>query len=556
MPVATRWPLVGRRDELDLFTGALHDSGRQACCIYGPSGVGKTRLGEECLAVAEDAGRRVLRAAADHADSVPLTAVAHLLSGRALADWQDGDDGGSIGRTRLLDRARRSLAPTAGESGKPVLLLDDAHRVDRSSLTVVDHLLTHRAVFGVATVNSDEPAPEIVTHWWREERAIRIDLGGLDPVGVDTLLHVVLEGALEGQAATDLWAASQGNLLVLHELVLDALAKGSLSRRDGVWYLDERLRAPDRLRDVIAQRIGGLTAEGRVVLELLAMCQPVGLFQLESSFGLDVLEELEREGMIVVRADGRRQTVSLAHPLHGEVVRAAIPPARARTMLLKHAETLEGYGARRRDDPVHVATLRLEATGQADPDLLLRAARVAGFDHDFAKAARLGRASVAARPTAIGGLVLGEALHNLGSFDDADSVLAAAMDRTPDGHAVAIAMMRRRNLFFGCRRADEAAAVGLIAASGDIAASARAELMAGEAEMLAYSGRPREALALLALVEVSEPRLDVLVASAARRVGDDGAHCRSRGGVRPGPPRSPDRPRPARTAVPRHSQRQ
>jgi hypothetical protein len=27
-------------------------------------------------------------------------------------------------------------------------------------------------------------------HWWRGERAMRTDLGELNPVGVDTLLHV------------------------------------------------------------------------------------------------------------------------------------------------------------------------------------------------------------------------------------------------------------------------------------------------------------------------------------------------------------------------------
>ena len=39
---------------------------------------------------------------------------------------------------------------------RPVLLLDDVHRIDRSSLAVIDHLLAHDALFVVATVNSDE----------------------------------------------------------------------------------------------------------------------------------------------------------------------------------------------------------------------------------------------------------------------------------------------------------------------------------------------------------------------------------------------------------------
>ena len=214
MPVATSWPLVGRRGELDVFTDALQDPACQALCIYGPSGVGKTRLGDECLKVAETSGRRVLRATPDQSNSaVPLAALAHLLPARALTDWHDAGEGGSVVRTRLLDTAVRALAPSAGESGGPVLLADDAHRFDRSSLTVVDHLMARGAVFCVATVNADEPVPETVIEWWRDDRAIRMDLAELDPVGVDTLLHVVLEGPLDGPASAALWTASQGNVL-------------------------------------------------------------------------------------------------------------------------------------------------------------------------------------------------------------------------------------------------------------------------------------------------------------------------------------------------------
>src|SRR3954453_21714458 len=109
MPVATRWPLVGRRDELDVFSVPLQDPGCQGLCIYGPSGVGKTRLGDECLCVAEAAGRRGVRATADRSHrAVALAAIAHLLPAGALTDWQHGDDGGSTSRARLLDATLRA----------------------------------------------------------------------------------------------------------------------------------------------------------------------------------------------------------------------------------------------------------------------------------------------------------------------------------------------------------------------------------------------------------------------------------------------------------------
>jgi DNA-binding CsgD family transcriptional regulator len=507
MAVGTRWPLVGRRDELDVFAGALRDPQLEAVCIYGPSGVGKTRLGDECLLVAEAAGRRVLRATADRSEqNVPLAALAHLLPAGALTDWEAGGLEGSITRARLLDRALVTLAPTAGESGPPVLLLDDAHHLDRSSLGIVDRLMAASAVFCVATVNTGEPAREIVMQWWRDERAIRLDLGALDPVGVDTLLHVALEGALDGVALAELWRASHGNLLILHELVHGALADGSLAQGDGVWRLHTALCLPSRVHDLVKWRIDGLGGSHRAVLELLAVCQAVGLGELESAFGLAVLEDLEHDGLIEVRADGRRQSVGLAHPQHGEVIRAGMTEQRSQALMLGHADTLERLGARRREDPVRIATLRLEATGRADPDLLLRAARIARAECDFATAARLAEASLAARASALGGLLLGEALHNLGLFERAESVFAASPRRSAnDDVAANFAAMRRRNQVFGLGR-DESVAFE--------AAPGQAELLTREAELLAYSGRPLDAVALLAGVDDSPQRIGVLAAVA------------------------------------------
>ena len=119
------------------------------------------------------------------------------------------------------------------------------------------------------------------------------------------------------------------------------------------------------------------------------------------------------------------------------------------------------------DDPIRIVSWRLAATGDADPDLLLRAAGVARHDHDFATTARLAEASLAARPTAEAGLLLGEALHNLCSFGEADAVLADAAERAADEEVGGrLATMRRRNLFFGVGRLDLAADAG----SADVSA--------------------------------------------------------------------------------------
>ena len=129
----------------------------------------------------------------------------------------------------------------------------------------------------------------------------------------------------------------------------------------------------------------------------------------------DQLELLDRAGLLTVRLDGRRQTVTFAHPLYGEILRARMPALIRRRLLLEHADCLDAHGARRREDAIRAATARLEVSGSAELDLLVRAARLARYGQDFTPVERLGRAALRDGMTPEVGLLVGEALHELGS---------------------------------------------------------------------------------------------------------------------------------------------
>ncbi len=189
------------------------------------------------------------------------------------------------------------------------------------------------------------------------------------------LLHLVLSGPVEASTIGDIWTASEGNVLFVRELVLAALERGHLLDQRGVWRLIGPLVTTPRLHELVAARLASLDASAREALDMLAVWEPTGLAILEAAVGREALEALDRSGLLAVRTDGRRQQVSLAHPLYGEILRSTMPALTRRRLLLEHADRIDAHGARRREDAIRVATARLEATGTADPDLLLKAAR-------------------------------------------------------------------------------------------------------------------------------------------------------------------------------------
>ena len=105
------------------------------------------------------------------------------------------------------------------------------------------------------------------------------------------------------------------------------------------------------------------------------------------------------------------------------------------------------------------------------------------------------------------GLLVGEALHELGGFVEADTILTTAEETVVDDDEllVQIAEMRSRNLMWGLRRNDEAVEVNNRARDRLQDPQGIEELTMNEAMLLTYSGRPLDGLAVLARRDPSPP---------------------------------------------------
>src|SRR5215213_10509357 len=174
-----QWPLVGRHEQLDVFSVTLADPRAHGLVIHGPAGVGKTRLADQCLALADRAGRNVARATATEGSrSVPLGALAHLLP-PGIADER-------CDLVTIMSEIR-PLLESQKTTGPLVLFVDDLPLLDITSATLLSQLVDADLVFLVATVRANEPVPGGLDSLWHRARVRRVDLHDLDRESVETL---------------------------------------------------------------------------------------------------------------------------------------------------------------------------------------------------------------------------------------------------------------------------------------------------------------------------------------------------------------------------------
>src|SRR5262245_58035482 len=193
------WPLIGRDAELASVIEWLSRDPPGGVVIGGPAGVGKSRLLREVADQAEQHGwptRTVIGTRTGA--SIPFGALASFLT--------DGPDTRSA--VEMLAHVRRTLE---SDGSRPLLIVDDAQRLDAASATLVNQMVTEGVCRMVATVRTGEPAPDAIESLWTGGWAMRIDLAGLSQAETDELLVRALHGPVDGATSRHFWQSSRGN---------------------------------------------------------------------------------------------------------------------------------------------------------------------------------------------------------------------------------------------------------------------------------------------------------------------------------------------------------
>ena len=277
----------------------------------------------------------------------------------------------SMVATRYLER----LVATAGPR---VVVIDDLHWLDPSSVGLVEVLIDAVAAHPLVVLAATRPGD--LPHWASRADVERIELQGLDAPETARLATIVAQAAVDAEGARSLHDRTGGNPLFVSETVRAYLEDGTLELRDGRLALVEpsEPRVPITLRAILGARIDALDAAAR---EAIGVASVIGIRFTTSLLAQllgrplprRVLERLADAALIAPLDAGDWR---FSHALIHDAAYAGLLTSRRRTLHARLADHLE---TRRGPRPLEQIAAHRAAAGDAERavPLLREAARVA-----------------------------------------------------------------------------------------------------------------------------------------------------------------------------------
>lgn len=239
-----------------------------------------------------------------------------------------------------------------------VIIVDDLHWADASSLELLGQLAKHTAQAPLLLLLGYRLDPPIAEPWRGQPNCARIEVRELAPASCTDLVRELLRGEPPAGLAA-LIDKAQGNPFFIEEVVRELTETDALVRSEAGWQLTRPLdetSLPDSIEGVITARLDRLDDHNREVLQVSAVIGRRFLYTVlagVASRAADLparLETLTSADLIAPEDLDRELAYLFRHALTRDVAYEAILYARRRDLHQRVARQIEQLSAGRLDD--------------------------------------------------------------------------------------------------------------------------------------------------------------------------------------------------------------